>query len=141
VRLRTRTVWLVVLGVALLAALFWPTPDPFANVETVALASPEGRPLDLPGQVLDGLELALGERRIVIVSDPEQADAVITIEPQSAEIRIDEQGLRARVRGLLTKDGQRYVLDLYVTLDEEGLRAKLVTKRPWELWAERLTRP
>ncbi len=140
-RSRGRTLWLVVLVLVLLAIFFWPTPDPFAGVEKVALARPKGGTLDLPRGVLDGLEVALGERRIVIVSDPAQADAVITIEPQSAEIRIDEQGLRARVRCLLTKDGQRYVLDLYVTLDEDGLRAKLVTKRPWELWAERLTRP
>ncbi len=147
--MRTRSWATVVLivGLALGLVFLWPAPDPFAGVETVALATPSGEALRLPQGVLDGLEIALGDRNVRLVTRPDEADAVLAIEPEAAQIFIDERGLRARVRCTLTerRTGERYTLDLYVTLDDRGLNAKLVVRRPWEVWAERLglelTRP
>jgi len=81
--MRTRswaTVALIV-GLALGLVFLWPAPDPFAGVETVALATPSGGALRLPQGVLDGLEIALGERNVRLVARPEEADAVLAIEP------------------------------------------------------------
>lgn len=128
------TLVLLILGIAAGIVLVWPAPDPLQGVETVAIATPSGEttPL-LPPEVFDGLEIVLNDRQIRIVSDPSQADAVLTLVPEEVTVRIrSETGLEARARFLLTKDGRRYRLDLVVTLNEQGLTARLVTRRFWE---------
>jgi hypothetical protein len=102
-------------------------------VETVAIEAPSGGSGTVPPEILDGLEIVLHDRRIRIVSDPEEADAVITIVPEEITITLrSETGLEARARCLLTKDGERYRLELVVTLNEQGLNARLRTRRFWE---------
>jgi len=134
--------WLMLAGVFVIAValvIFWPR-DPLQGVETVAIAGPNiafpdyknGPSLD---SVFDGLEIALDERRIRIVTDSSEADAVITIEPQEADIHISGEGLEARVRCLVTReDGRRYTMYLYVKLDEQGFTARLESRKFWEFW-------
>lgn len=127
------TLFLVIVGLAAGIVLFWPAPDPLKGVETVAIETPSGETVKLPPEVLDGLEIVLEGRQIRIVSDPEEADAVITLVPEEVTIRISsETGLEARALLWLTKDGKRYRLTLTVTLNEQGLTARLVSKRFWE---------
>ena len=127
------TLFLVIVGLAVGIVLFWPAPDPLKGVETVAIETPSGETVKLPPEVLDGLEIVLEGRQIRIVSDPEEADAVITLVPEEVTIRISsETGLEARALLWLTKDGKRYRLTLTVTLNEQGLTAQLVSKRFWE---------
>jgi hypothetical protein len=135
------TKWGMLVGALLIAALIiflWPAPDPLQGVETVALAGPGGDGPGLASEVLQGLEIALGEHRIRIVEDPSQADAVITVEHvelQEIEVRLGEDGFaRAHAVLLITKDRQKYLMDLYVTLDETGLKARLVGRKFWEFW-------
>ncbi len=129
--------WLIVAGVLMVAALvvvLWPS-DPLAGVETVAIAGPDAMAPALTSKVFDGLEIALGERRIRIVANASEADAVITLEPQEADIRINEQGFFARVRCLVTRDdGRQQVMYLYVTLDDQGLKARLESRKFFEFW-------
>jgi len=133
--MRLRRLWPVVAALlALGIVVLRPAPDPLKGVETVAVVGPGGQEPALAAEVLEGLEIALGERRIRIVADTAEADAVITIEPKEAEIRISAQGLWARVRCLVTRDGRRSVMDLYVTVDERGITARLVGRRFWEHW-------
>jgi hypothetical protein len=130
--------WLIVAGVLVVAAaivLLWPTPDPLAGVQTVAIAGPDGQRPGLASQVFEGLEIALDEHNIKIVASPSEADAIVFIEPQAADIRIDDQGFRARVRCRVTReDGSQSEMDLYVIVDEQGLTAKLESRRFWEFW-------
>jgi hypothetical protein len=130
--------WLIAVGILVVAAaivLLWPTPDPLAGVQTVAITGPDGQQPGLASQVLQGLEIALDEQNIKIVANASQADAIVFIEPQSADIRIDAQGFRARVQCLVTReDGSQSEMDLYVTVDERGLSAKLESRRLWEFW-------
>lgn len=125
--------FLLIVGIAAGIVFLWPAPDPLQGVESVAIATPSGETAKLPPEILDGLEIVLNDRQIRIVSDPSQADAVITLVPEEVTVRIrSETGLEARARFLLTKDEKRYKLDLVVTLNEQGLTARLVTKRFWE---------
>jgi len=133
--------WGMLVGALAIAAtivLLWPAPDPLQGVETVALAVPGEDQPGLASEVLRGLEIALGEQRIRIVEDPSDADAVITVERielQEIEVRLGEGGFaRAHAVLLITKDGRRYIMDLYVTLDERGLKARLVARKFWEFW-------
>jgi hypothetical protein len=133
----------MIIAIALLAAAmvaFWPASDPLRGVETVAIAGPSGETSKLPPEVRGALEIVLDEHRIRIVPDRAQADAVITIERldlQDLEIRLGEKSyasLHAVV--LVSKEGREYPMDLYVTLGEEGLTAKLVGRKPWEFWKD-----
>jgi len=115
------------------AVVLWPAADPLAGVETVAIADPSGGESVQP-EIFQGLEFALGRHRIRVVSDSTQADAVVRVEPQSAQVNLDRQGFRATVRCLVTKDGQQYTMDLHVTVDSQGVSAELVQRRFWEVW-------
>lgn len=130
---------LLILLVAVGALLLWPAPDPLADVDTVALTTTTGTdPSSLEKRVLDGFEVALGKHRIRIVSDRAQADAVIVIEPQSADVRfnIDQDGFRgsATIRCLVRKGGQESVMFLILTLNQDGLQAELIGRKVWEVW-------
>lgn len=124
--------WLVVF--AIMAAVLWPAPDPLAGVETVALSTSSAPDAD----VLSGFEVALGQHRIRIVSDRAQADAVIIVEPQSADLnfKLDQEGFRgsATVRCLVTKGDQQTVMFLNLVVDDNGVHAELVGRKFWEVW-------
>lgn len=130
--------WGIVIGILVIAAaiiVLWPAQDPLAGVQTVAITGPSGQRPGLASEVLQGLEIALDEHHIRIVAETSEADAVVMIEPKAADIRIDEQGFRARVRCLVTReDGRHYDMDLYVTVSGQGLTAKLESHRFWEFW-------
>ena len=124
-----------VLVIAVAIVTLWPSPDPLAGVQTVAITGPDGQKPGLASQVFQGLEIALGEHNIKIVANTSEADAIFTIEPQAADVRIDEQGFRARVQCLVTRDdGSKYGMDLYITADAQGISAKLESRRFWEFW-------
>lgn len=130
----------VVVILAVVVVALWPASDPLRGVETVAIAGPSGETSKLPPEVRGALEIVLDEHRIRIVPDRAQADAVITIERldlQDLEIRLGEESYaRLHAVVLVSKEGREYTMDLYVTLDEEGLKAKLVGRRPWEFWKD-----
>jgi len=132
--------FVVVVILAVVVVALWPASDPLRGVETVAIAGASSEDLALPPEVLDGLEIVLDEHRIRIVPDSSQADAVITIERldlQDLEIRLGrETYARLHAVVLVSKEGREYTMDLYVTLDEEGLTAKLVGRKPWEFWKD-----
>jgi len=138
--------WVLTLGGIVLlligALLLWPTSDPLANVQTVAL--------QLPGQqsqpaaektgseqppLARGLKVALGERHIRIITDPEAADALISVEFDQADIHLDQNGIQATARCIITKkNGQRGVLLLTLTVDQQGIHARLVQPKSWQFW-------
>ena len=128
--------WLVVF--AIVAAVLWPGPNPLAGVETVALFTSSAPDADLAPDVLSGFEVALGQHRIRIVSDRAQADAVIIVEPQSADLnfKLDQEGFRgsATIRCLVTKGNQQSVMFLNVTVGDNGVQAELVGRKFWEVW-------
>ncbi len=134
-----KSFWPLILVVAIATLVFWPAPDPLADVDTVALATASGGdPGGLEQRVLDGFEVALGKHRIRIVSDRAQADAVIVVEPQSADVRfnIDQEGFRgsATIRCLVRKGGEESVMFLVLTLTPDGLQAELIGRKFWEVW-------
>jgi len=77
--------------VAAAVVLLWPASDPLAHVQTVAVqmsGSSNTTPTDSSQKppLVRGLEVALGDHHIRIVTDPEAADAVIDIEFDAADI-------------------------------------------------------
>ena len=130
--------WGILIGVLVIGAaiiVLWPAQDPLAGVQTVAITGPDGQKPGLASEILSGLQIALDNHHIQIVAETSEADAVVMIEPKAAEMRIDEQGLRARVRCLVTReDRKQYEMDLYITADGKGVTAKLESHKFWEFW-------
>ena len=133
-----RTLLIAVGIVALTGAivLVWPVPQPLHGVETVALEGEGG----LPGDLVQGLEIALDDREIRIVSRDDNPDAVITlVEPTSADVnfQIDEGGFKGQAHLVLRverDDGLRHTMDLLIRFDGTNLTSELTTRRFWEVW-------
>lgn len=136
---------LAVGAIAILVVVLWPTGDPFAGVEAVAIQGPDwGRSPQgelLRGPLLEGLELTLDEKRIRIVGDVNEADAVLAIKEIKAgriELAFEAGQVRGRASAtcVLTnlKTNEEYLMDFYLTLEGGKLEARLVTRRFWEFW-------
>lgn len=126
----------LIVAIAVAAVILWPAPDPLADVETVAL----GRSDSFGDRVMDGFEVALGEnRKIRIVANASEADAIITVEPQDGNVAFSfdsSEGFRgsASIRCLVTKNGETSVMFLNITVDENGVHSELVGRKFWEFW-------
>lgn len=131
---------LAVVLVAVAAVLLWPASDPLANVQTVAIqplgnnAKPSADSSQQP-PLVRGLEVALDDHHIRIVTDPEAADAVIAVEFDTADIHLDKSGIQATARLTVTKkNGERGVLFLNLNVDQDGIHAYLIQRKFWEFW-------
>jgi len=137
--MKTRS-WVITIGViiiAILVIIFWPASDPFAGVKAVSIAGIEGTPV--PPNVRDstsaGLEITLKDRQIKIVANAAEADATLEIKLDETGFQLDKNGLRISTVCILTKkNGERHVMDLYITVDQEGIQAKLVERKFWQVW-------
>jgi len=133
----------VLLGTAL-AVFFWPTGDPLAGAEAVALTlSDAGAPEEAAGQgmLIRGLTVVLEERGITVVEDPAEADILLEISEvrlEEAELILGEGGLSGKLSAtcLATdlRTGEAHRLLLYVTLEDGVLKARLVTRKFWQFW-------
>ena len=132
-----------VVAVVLVAAavvLLWPPSDPLAHVQTVAVQMSGKSSTDQTGNsqqppLVRGLEVALGDHKIRIVTDPEAADAVIAIEFDAADIHLDKNGIQATARCIVTKkSGDSGVLFLNLNVDQTGIHATLTQRKFWEFW-------
>jgi hypothetical protein len=134
-----------ILVIAILVIVFWPTGDPFAGVERVAVQSPDWgetpRGEAIQGPFIEGLKVTLGEKNITIVGDLEKADAVLAIKEiklGKIEVLIVEGQIRGRLSAtcILTnlKTGEEYLMDFYLTLEGGQVRARLVRRKFWQFW-------
>jgi len=136
---------LAVVVVACVIVVLWPAGDPLAGVDSVAVtppdwsADPQGAAVR--GPFLKGLEITLEDRNITIVSDPDAADAVLSVERVRLgriDVRIDAGGIsgRATATCILTdlRTGERHLMDFTLTVSNGEVRARLVPRRVWEIW-------
>jgi hypothetical protein len=136
---------LAVVLIACVIVVLWPTGDPLAGVQSVAIVppewsdSPQGAAVRKP--FLQGLEVTLENRNITIVGDTSAADAVLAVEHVRLgriDVRIDEGGIvgRATASCVLTdlRSGQRRLMDFTLTVKNGDVRARLVPRRFWEVW-------
>lgn len=134
-----------VLVMAILAVVLWPTGDPFAGVERVAIEAPDWgetpRGETVQGPFIEGLKVTLGEKNITIVGDLGEADAVLAIKEiklGKLEVLIAEGEIRGELSATCIlknlKTGERYLMDFYLTLEDSELKAKLVTRKFWQFW-------
>jgi hypothetical protein len=131
---------IVVVLVTIAVILLWPPSDPLAHVQTVAVQPLSGTnppPADSSQQppLVRGLEIALNDHHIRVVTDPDAADAIIAIEFDKADIHLEKNGIQATARCLITKkNGERGVLFLTLNIDQTGMHAYLVERKFWEFW-------
>jgi len=134
-----------VLAIAILAVVFWPTGDPFAGVEAVAIQSPDWGEAPqgelIRGPFIEGLKITLGEKNITIVGNLGEADAVLVvkeIELGKLEVLIAEGQIRGQLSATCIlknlKTGEEYLMDFYLTLEDGELKARLVARKFWEFW-------
>lgn len=128
---------LLALASSLALLAHWPL-DPLKDVDKVAIAGTSGGPPGLTPKILDGLERAFRDRRIRVVSDPETADALLTLSLEDSKLTVSNEGFRARVPSQLEKHGRTYAMDLYVVANSRGLSARLEPRRAWENWLRKL---
>jgi hypothetical protein len=133
-------------GVVLLALaviLAWPAPNPLADARTVYLQLPGGDPARGRGEAIEGLRLVLDDRDLVLVDERNEADVAlelrdIRVDLGDVEFSLAEGRFSGRViaecRVTDLDTGQRFVMDLVVRIDGEGVRASLRGRRFWEVW-------
>ncbi|MBI1729271.1 hypothetical protein HY229_09095 [Candidatus Acetothermia bacterium] len=127
----------VVLIIVIAAAILvlWPAPDPLKGVQAVAV----GNGSDAGSDIFSGLEIALGDHKIAIVSDPAKADAVITLLDVKAgdlNFSINNSGAQGSLHLVceVEKNGQRSLMDLYITYQNGATKAELVGRKFYEVW-------
>ena len=137
--------WLIGLVVtAVLVIVFWPTPDPLAGVETVALRlgdDPESE--NIGSWFEDKLKIVLNDRNITIVADESQADAVLAVDDITLNLGDVEFSFsggqfhgRAHAVCALTdaRTGERHLMDFYLRFEDERVSAKLNPRKFWQFW-------
>lgn len=135
-----------VVAIATLIVVLWPSGDPLAGVETIAVQSPDWR--EAPqGEIIQqpftaGLKVTLEDRDITIVDDLEKADAILAIKEiklGKLEVLATEGEIRGKLSAtcILTdlKTGKEYLMDFYLTLENDTVEAKLVTRKFWRFGA------
>jgi len=136
---------LAVVAIAALIVAFWPSGDPLAGVETVAVQSPDWGATPqgeiIQGPFFNGLKIILEDRNITIVGNVDEADAVLAIKEikvETIEILFHEGGIKAEASAtcVLTdlKSGEKEILDFYLTIGNRTVEAKLVPRRFWQFW-------
>lgn len=134
-----------VIAIAVLVIVFWPTGDPLAGVETVAIQSPnwgeEPQGEIIQGPFIDGIEVALGEKNITIVGTAAEADAILAIkeiEVGRIEVLIQAGSIRGKVTAVCTlvdlQTGKERVMDFHLTLEDGTIEADLVARKFWQVW-------
>ncbi len=134
-----------VIAIAVLIVVFWPTGDPLAGVDTVAIQSPnwgeEPQGDIIQGPFIDGLQVTLGKKDITIVGNVDQADAILAVKDIKVgriEVLIQEGRFRGKVSATCTltdlRSGQERLMDFYLTLNNETVVAKLVARKFWQVW-------
>lgn len=134
-----------VIAIAVLIIVFWPTGDPLAGVETVAIQSPnwgeEPQGEIIQGPFIDGLEVTLGEKNITVVGTAAEADAILAIkeiEVGRIEVLIQAGSIRGKVTAVCTlvdlQTGKERVMDFHLTLEDGTIEADLVARKFWQVW-------
>ena len=127
---------IIIIGIATIAVVLWPAPDPLAGVESIAIEADPG-PLS---ELVNGSEITLGNHSIRIVNSTDQADAVISfIDVVGGEGAFEistESGLTVQTHFVLEvlKNGERTYMDLYVKFENGELRTNLVGRKFYEVW-------
>lgn len=134
-----------VIAIAILIVVFWPTGDPLAGVETVAIQSPnwgeEPQGDVIQGPFIDGLQVTLGEKNITIVGSIDEADAILAVRDIKVgriEVLIQEGRVRGKVSATCTltdlRSGQERLMDFYLNLEDGTIEAELVARKFWQVW-------
>jgi len=133
--------WILILAAVVVVLL--PTPDPLADVETVALrvgdepAAPQGV------SFVEELRVVLGTRDIRIVADESSADVILSLEDFSfnlgdIEISLTDGELRGRASAVCRvtdmATGEAHVLDFHLTIENGAVSARLIPRKFWQFW-------
>ena len=134
-----------VIVIAALIVVLWPSGDPLAGVETIAVESLDWREAPqgeiIQGPFFNGLKVILRDRNITIVGNVDEADAVLVIKEiklDRIEVLINEGGVKGKASAtcVLTdvETGEEAILDFYLTVENGTVEAKLVPRRFWQVW-------
>ena len=143
----SRTRWMTglsaILVAAILALLLWPTPDPLAGVETVAIRVGNDAG---PSQAFDfetELGLVLSGRNIRVVSDESAADLVLSLDDfrvnlGDIEISLTDGTLRGRASAICVvtdvRTGESHTMDFVIQIEDGNVNAELHGRKFWEFW-------
>jgi len=136
---------LAVVVIALLVVVFWPSKDPLAGVQTVAVQNPDWSKTPQGGIIetpfLHGLEITLSNKHITIVGRQDQADALLVVdEIKLGRIELVLQG--GEFKGSLSatctltdlRSGQKHRMAFSLTLRNGVVEARLIPQRFWQIW-------
>jgi len=136
---------LAIVVIALLVVVFWPTKDPLAGVQTVAVQNPDWSKTPQGGIIetpfLHGLEITLSDKHITIVGRQDQADALLVVdEIKLGRIELVLQGgeFKGNLSATCTltdlRSGQKHRMAFSLTLRNGVVEARLIPQRFWQIW-------
>ncbi len=134
-----------VVVIAALIVVFWPSGDPLAGVETIAVESLDWQEASqgeiIQGAFFSGLNVVLESRNIAIVGNVDEADAVLAIKEiklDAIQVLIYEDGVKGRASAtcVLTdlETGEEAIFDFYLKIGNRTVEAKLVPRKLWQFW-------
>lgn len=134
-----------VLVIGILVVVLWPSGDPLAGVETVAIQGPDWGQTPqgaiVQGPFLHGLEITLQDHKITIVGQRDQADAVLVVKDVRLgriELVIGQDGFKGRASASCTltdlRTGRERRMDFYLTVENGTVEARLVPQKFWQVW-------
>jgi hypothetical protein len=134
-----------VVAIALLLVFLWPSKDPLAGVETVAVQGPNWsdtpRAAVIESPFLRGLEITLGDKHITIVPGREQADAVLAVDEVRLgriEVVIQDGQFKGSASATCTltdlRTGAKHRMVFYLTVRNGTVEARLVPQKFWQIW-------
>jgi hypothetical protein len=136
---------LAVLAIAVVIVVLWPSKDPLAGVQTVAVQGPDWgktpQATTIQTPFLHGLEITLGQKHVTIVPTREQADAVLAVDEVKLgriELVIQNGEFRGSASATCTltnvRTGEKHRMAFYLTVRNGTVDARLVPIRFWQVW-------
>jgi len=145
--MNSRTRWMtglsVILVAAILALLLWPTPDPLAGVDTVAIRVGNDAGSSQAFDFETELGLVLSGRNIRVVSDESAADLVLSLDDfrvnlGDIEISLTDGTLRGRATAICVvtdvRTGESHTMDFVIQIEDGNVNAELHGRKFWEFW-------
>ena len=136
---------LAAVAIAIVIVVLWPTKDPLAGVQAVAVQGPDWGKTPQAGTIeapfLQGLQITLGDKHVTIVPTREQADAVLAVDEVKLgriELVLQNGEFRGSASATCTltnvRTGERHRMAFYLTVRNGTVSARLVPIKFWQLW-------
>jgi hypothetical protein len=128
---------------AIAVVVLLPAPDPLRNARTVYIDTGAAQGGRGAIELEEGLNFVLNDRELTLVFSRSEADVELRIQDVSVNlgnvtVSLSQGGISGRVKAVCRatnlRTSKKYTMDLTVTVDNDMVSAKLVSRKFWEFW-------